>query len=111
MQAFKEEFTKVLEERERYREINDKLQNEIEGMTEEIISEKRDHMQFYERLRMMLSVHSTSTDLLNHLSQVLDELRVRRDESHSYKSQIHSLLQQLEHERSLMQSKLSALQE
>jgi hypothetical protein len=49
--------------------------------------------------------------IVNQVELVVDELRVRRDESQSYKSQIHSLTQQLEHERQIMFSKLAALEQ
>lgn len=60
LHAFKDEFTKVLEERERCREVNEKLQGEIESLTEEIIHEKREHMEFYERIRMQIGGHYQS---------------------------------------------------
>ena len=49
--------------------------------------------------------------IVNQVELVVDELRVRRDESQSYKSQIHSINHQLEHERQIMFSKLGALEQ
>ena len=89
-------------------------------MTEELIQEKREAMEFSERIKRLIGVNqhqsfgngqTVNGQIVNQVELVVDELRVRRDESQSYKSQIHSLTQQLEHERQIMFSKLGALEQ
>jgi hypothetical protein len=47
----------VLDERERVKELCSRLQGEIEHMTEELIHEKREGMEFAERIKRLIGVN------------------------------------------------------
>jgi hypothetical protein len=72
------------------KELCGRLQGEIEQMTAEMVLEKRDAMEFQERIKRLVGVNqyqsfgngqSMNGQILNQVELVMDELRVRRDES------------------------------
>jgi len=72
------------------KELCGRLQGEIEQMTEEMVLEKRDAMEFQERIKRLVGVNqyqsfgngqSMNGQIVNQVELVMDELRVRRDES------------------------------
>ena len=110
--SFKQEFTVILDERERLKELNYRLNQEIESQTEELIETKREHIDMLQRMRLLLGPPATSMQGHNYAANsasevvrdcefLVDELRVRRDESHSYKAQIEQIHQTLDHERQM----------
>lgn len=95
--SFKQEFSVILDERERLKELNFRLNQEIEGQTQELIDMKKEHIDLLQRIRLLLGPSTTAGgqselympnvgEILRDCELVIDELRIRRDESHSYKA-------------------------
>ena len=71
----------------------------------ELIGLKKEHVEFLQRLKLVTGGSNgrgsalLSNDAFSDVERLVDELRVRRDEAMSYKSQLSLLHQQLEHEK------------
>lgn len=79
--------------------MNVNLKNEVESQTHELITLKKEHLDYLQRLKLITSQQASrlalggsgvlsGSDILSEIEQLMDELRVRRDEALSYKQQM-----------------------
>ena len=109
------EFAQILEDREHCKNENLRLAGAVEITKRDLEKQKDDMYHLKERLRVILDIRMTGHDghnlIFSELENVLDELKVRKDEVIHYKTQIHEYQQQTEQEKQFLLSRIKSVEE
>lgn len=91
-QTFKMEFAQILEDREYAKNENLRLGGALEITKRDLEKSKDDLYHFKERMRVILDIRVNGGEghnlIYSEIENVLDELKVRKDEVLHYKAQI-----------------------
>ncbi|CDW91377.1 UNKNOWN [Stylonychia lemnae] len=115
MQAFKQEYLLMLEDRENLSNSNLRLIGQVEVLNRDLDTITQKHYEFNQRIRVVMGVNNmnmkSDIHIVNDIESMIDELRIRNEEVISYRSQLNNLQNQQDQDKQFMQQKVAAVEE